>query len=91
VAPSQSIGAGQSVSPRQPTQRPDVMSHLDTGCAQSLSEAQGVGAVHWSVFPAVVEQLWPAGQPLRGAGPHPGWQRPPAPLQTRPESTAPQL
>jgi len=35
-------------------------------------------------------QLWPVGQPLRGAGPQPGTQKPPAPLQIRPESAAPQ-
>ena len=35
-------------------------------------------------------QLWPVGQPLRGAGPQPGTQKPPARLQMRPESAAPQ-
>jgi len=35
-------------------------------------------------------QLWPVGQPLRGAGPQPGTQKPPTPLQIRPESAAPQ-
>jgi hypothetical protein len=72
VTPSQSIGAGQSVSPRQPTQRAAPVSHLGNGVLQSLSEAQPVGAMHWSALPALVEQLWPAGQPLRGAGPQPG-------------------
>jgi hypothetical protein len=91
VAPSQSIGAGQSVSPRQATHRAAAVSHFDSGAEQSLSDAQPVGAMHWSALPVTVEQLWPAGQPLRGACPHPGWQRPPVPLQTRPESTAPQV
>jgi hypothetical protein len=72
VTPSQSIGAGQSVSPRQPTQRAAPVSHLGNGVLQSLSEAQPVGAMHWSALPALVVQLWPAGQPLRGAGPQPG-------------------
>jgi hypothetical protein len=91
LAPSQIIGAGQSVSPRQATHRAAAVSHFDSGAAQSLSEAQPAGAMHWSAPPALVVQLWPAGQPLRGAGPQPGWQRPPVPLQIRPESTAPQL
>ena len=34
-------------------------------------------------------QVWPVGQPLRGAVPQPGTQKPPVPLQTRPESAAP--
>jgi hypothetical protein len=45
--PSQIMGAGQSRSARQPTQRPDVMSHRESGALQSLSEAQGPGIVHW--------------------------------------------
>jgi hypothetical protein len=36
-------------------------------------------------------QVWPVGQPLRGATPQPGTHTPPGPLQTRPESAAPQL
>jgi hypothetical protein len=35
-------------------------------------------------------QVWPVGQPFRGAGPQPGTQNPPTPLQISPESTAPQ-
>ena len=35
-------------------------------------------------------QFCPVGQPLRGAGPQPGTQKPPGPLQIRPESEAPQ-
>jgi len=42
------------------------------------------------LFRSTSRQLWPVGQPLRGAGPQPGTQNPPAPLQIRPESAAPQ-
>jgi hypothetical protein len=52
---------------------------------------QPAAAVHCPTAPAAAVQLWPAGQPLRGASPQPGWQRPPGPPQTRPESAAPQL
>jgi hypothetical protein len=88
--PSQTIGAGQSSSTRQATQRPFVMSQRDSGAGQSLSEAHGAGVMHWPP-PAAGAQVWPLGQPLCGDAPHPGWQRPPVPVQTRPESTAPQL
>lgn len=90
VVASQTIGAGQSASARHATQRPFVMSQCDSGAGQSLSDAHGPGAVHWPP-PEVGAQVWPLGQPLRGDAPHPGWQSPPVPVQTRPESTAPQL
>jgi len=90
VAPSQISGAGQSLSTRQPTQRPEPASQWASGATQSLSDAQAAVIVHWPAAPAAL-QVWPAGQPLRGAVPQPGWQRPPGPLQIRPESTAPQL
>ena len=91
MAPSQTMGAGQSSSERQATQRPSVASHLGRGARQSLSEAQGEVVVHWPAPAEVDVQLWPLGQPFLGAVPHPGWQRPPVPLQASPESTAPQL
>jgi hypothetical protein len=57
VAPSQIMGAGQSASPRQATHRAAAVSHFDRGGEQSLSEAQPVGAMHWSALPAAVKQL----------------------------------
>ena len=90
LVPSQTSGAGQSLSTRQPTQRPLPASQCASGAAQSLSELQGLVIVHWPPLPAGL-QVWPDGQPLRGAVPQPGWHSPPGPVQIRPESTAPQL
>jgi hypothetical protein len=67
------------------------MSQRNSGEAQSLSDAQGLGIVHWPALSAAAEQVCPDGQPLRGAEPQPGWHRPPGPLQMRPESAGPQL
>jgi hypothetical protein len=69
---------------------PLATSHLGRGFAHSPSEPHGVAEVH-SPTPAVTfVQVCPVGQPLRGLGPQPGTQKPPVPLQTRPESAAPQ-
>ncbi|MES1164709.1 MAG: hypothetical protein ABUR63_03040, partial [Verrucomicrobiota bacterium] len=69
---------------------PPVTSQRGSGSAQSASFAQPVGATHTPAPLVWTPQVWPAGHPLRGAAPHPGWQIPFAPLQTRPELAVPQ-
>ena len=55
VVPSQISGAGQSLSTRQPTQRPLLMSQRESGGVQSLSDAQGFGIVHWPPAAVVLQ------------------------------------
>ena len=89
---SQTSGASQSVSKRHCTQCPSgppLRSQCGSGARQSAS-VWHIAPEHWPTPFMMSRQLWPVGQPLRGAGPQPGTQKPPAPLQIRPESAAPQ-
>jgi hypothetical protein len=89
---SQTSGASQSVVKRHCTQRPSLpplRSQWVSGWAQSASMWQSAPE-HWPTPFVTSRQFCPVGQPLRGDGPQPGTQKPPAPLQMRPESEAPQ-
>ena len=88
----QTSGASQSVSKRHWTQCPSgppLRLQWSSGARQSASEWH-IAPEHWPTPFMMSRQLWPVGQPLRGAGPQPGTQSPPARLQMRPESAAPQ-
>jgi hypothetical protein len=59
-----------------------------SGALQSVS-LWHIAPEHWPTPFTMSRQVWPVGQPLRGAGPQPGTQNPPTRLQMRPESAAP--
>jgi len=81
----------QSVSARHPTQFPEPdRSQTGSGSAQPPSPVQEVGAVQVPTPPVIPAQVCPVGHPLRGAGPQPGVQKPPGPLQIMPDVGPPQ-
>jgi hypothetical protein len=66
-----------------------VVSQRGTGEAQSPSAVHPVAGAQWPTPPATPRHVSFVGQPLR-LGPQPGTQKPFEPVQTRPESAAPQ-
>jgi hypothetical protein len=66
-----------------------VVSQRGVGAAQSASLAQPAAAAQWPRPPETPAHVSFAAQPLRPR-PQPGTQKPFAPVQTRPESAAPQ-
>jgi hypothetical protein len=89
---SQTNGGAQSAVTRHSTQRAGApaRSQRGSGLLQSPSIVQPVVIPHWPAPFTMFMHIWPAGQSLRGAAPHPGVQTPFGPLQMRPDIIPPQ-